>query len=154
MRGKRNRHWCESTLEANSISCHRIDVWSFNLLVAVTTDMVGAQGIDGDENNVEGRFFWLFRRNLKRGKSRQGKDNSPEIAEHRGVLIISRKSHARSLNSRKNAVVGFYRIGHGLNVALDQRQIQNEGGLGDYQPRIRLNIECRDIGINLLCTRN
>ena len=75
MRGKRNRHWCENTLEANSISCHRIDVWSFNLLVAVTTDMVGAQGIDGDENNVECRFLWLFRRNLKRGKSRQGKDN-------------------------------------------------------------------------------
>jgi hypothetical protein len=56
-------------LEANSISCHRIDVWSFNLLVAVAAEVVGAQGIDGDENNVERRFFWLFRRNLKRGKS-------------------------------------------------------------------------------------
>ena len=54
MRSVRDRAMSERLREADTIGGERVQCRGFDLLVPVAADMIGAQGIDGDEVHVGG----------------------------------------------------------------------------------------------------
>ena len=44
----------EGAIEARAFGSQGIDVWRLDVLLSVAAEMIGAQGINGDEENVRG----------------------------------------------------------------------------------------------------
>ena len=55
VRGQRDRHRSVGALKARALGRQRVDVRSANLLVAVASEMVGAQRIDSDDHHIRRR---------------------------------------------------------------------------------------------------
>ena len=55
VRGQRDRHRSVGALKARAVGGERVDVGSANLLVAVASEMVGAQRVDSDDHHIRRR---------------------------------------------------------------------------------------------------
>ena len=63
-----DRAGCERLGEANAVFCQSIERRRLNVFVAIAVDVVGAQGVDGDQENVRLSGFLL---RLSRPKEQQ-----------------------------------------------------------------------------------
>jgi hypothetical protein len=79
----------ERLREADTVGGERVECGSFNLLVSVAADVVGAQGIDGDKKHVGGRVS--CRNGLPPASGPRQDNPQPEDAQQNGD-----PSHERS----------------------------------------------------------
>ena len=62
VRGQGYRHDREGALKASAIRRQAVDVGRLDLLVSVAAEMVGAQRVDGDQDDIQRRLRGRLRR--------------------------------------------------------------------------------------------